>query len=117
MFKSAPVRRGISSWLGQFASLAWILAIGLSPTALRAQDGLRLEAIDVQSLPGQQVELRLRLNGPAPEPMSFTIDDPRGSRSICRIRRSACSRGDRRPTSAPSPRFSPPKPTAARVSC
>jgi type IV pilus assembly protein PilQ len=76
MFKSAPVRRGISSWLGQFASLAWILAIGLSPTALRAQDGLRLEAIDVQSLPGQQVELRLRLNGPAPEPMSFTIDDP-----------------------------------------
>ena len=50
--------------------------MGLSPTALRAQDGLRLEAIDVQSLPGQQVELRLRLNGAAPEPMTFTIDDP-----------------------------------------
>jgi len=65
----------VSSWLGQLASLGWILAIGLSSTALRAQD-LRLEAIDVQSLPGQQVELRLRLNGPAPEPMSFTIDDP-----------------------------------------
>jgi type IV pilus assembly protein PilQ len=77
MFKSTPVRLGkVSSWLGQLASLGWILAIGLSPTALRAQDGLRLEAIDVQSLPGQQVELRLRLNGAAPEPMSFTIDDP-----------------------------------------
>jgi type IV pilus assembly protein PilQ len=35
-----------------------------------------LEAIDVQPLPGQQVELRLRLSGAAPEPMSFTIDDP-----------------------------------------
>src|SRR5690606_32412293 len=40
-----------------------------------AQD-LRLEAIDVQPLTGQRVELRLRLNGAAPEPMSFTIDDP-----------------------------------------
>jgi type IV pilus assembly protein PilQ len=37
---------------------------------------LRLEAIDVQPLPGQQVELRLRLNGAAPEPTAFTIDDP-----------------------------------------
>ena len=77
MFNSAPVQRGIvASWLGRLASLAWVIAIGLSPTALRAQDALRLEAIDVQSLPGQQVELRLRLNGAAPEPMSFTIDDP-----------------------------------------
>jgi type IV pilus assembly protein PilQ len=77
MFNSAPVQRGIvASWLGRLASLAWVIAIGLSPAALRAQDALRLEAIDVQSLPGQQVELRLRLNGAAPEPMSFTIDDP-----------------------------------------
>ncbi len=35
-----------------------------------------LEAIDVQPLPGQRVEIRLRLNEAAPEPMSFTIDDP-----------------------------------------
>jgi type IV pilus assembly protein PilQ len=53
-----------------------MLAVGLLPAAGQAQDGLRLEAIDVQSLPGQQVELRLRLNGAAPEPMTFTIDDP-----------------------------------------
>jgi len=77
MSNSAPARLGkVSSWLGHLASLGWILAIGLSPTVLRGQDGLRLEAIDVQPLPGQQVELRLRLNGAAPEPMSFTIDDP-----------------------------------------
>lgn len=76
MCKSAPVRRGkISSWLGLMAGSTWILALALSTFAARAQD-LRLEAIDVQPLPGQQVELRLRLNGAAPEPMSFTIDDP-----------------------------------------
>jgi type IV pilus assembly protein PilQ len=57
------------------AGSAWILALTLSSFAVRAQD-LRLEAIDVQPLPGQQVELRLRLSGAAPEPMSFTIDDP-----------------------------------------
>jgi type IV pilus assembly protein PilQ len=76
MCKSAPVRRGkISSWLRPLAGSAWLLALALSTFAARAQD-LRLEAIDVQPLPGQQVELRLRLSGPAPEPMSFTIDNP-----------------------------------------
>jgi type IV pilus assembly protein PilQ len=76
MNMSAPIRReNLSTWLGRFASLWWLLAIGLSANAVHAQD-LRLEAIDVQALPGQVVELRLRLNGPAPEPMSFTIDDP-----------------------------------------
>jgi type IV pilus assembly protein PilQ len=77
MLKSAPVRCGnTSSWLGRLlASSAWILTLALTTFAARAQD-LRLEAIDVQPLPGQQVELRLRLNGAAPEPMSFTIDNP-----------------------------------------
>src|SRR5262245_38214899 len=77
MCKSAPVRRGkISSWLRPLAgSTTWLLVLALSTFAARAQD-LRLEAIDVQPLPGQQIELRLRLSGPAPEPMSFTIDNP-----------------------------------------
>ncbi len=73
---SAPVRReDVSKWLGLVASVASLLALGLL-APVSAQDALRLEAIDVQPLPGQQVELRLRLSGPAPEPMSFTIDDP-----------------------------------------
>jgi type IV pilus assembly protein PilQ len=38
--------------------------------------GRQLQAIEVQSLPGQRLQLRLRTNGTAPEPMSFTIDDP-----------------------------------------
>jgi type IV pilus assembly protein PilQ len=73
---SAPVRReNLSLRLGRALSLCWLLAVGLVPAALQAQE-LRLEAIDVQPLPGQQVELRLRLSGAAPEPMTFTIDDP-----------------------------------------
>jgi len=77
MLKSAPVRRGkISSWAGRnVAGAVWILALALSSFAARAQS-LRLEAIDVQPLPGQQLELRLRMNGAAPEPMSFTIENP-----------------------------------------
>jgi len=47
---------------------------GLAPA--QPAEGLKLQAIDVQTLPGQQLQLRLRLNGPAPEPLSFTIDRP-----------------------------------------
>ena len=62
MYKSEPVRRGmVSTWLGRVAGLGWVLAIALSAATAHAQgDGaLRLEAIDVQPLPGQQVELKL----------------------------------------------------------
>ncbi len=79
MYKSAPVRRGmVSTWLGQVAGLGWALAVALSAATAHAQgDGaLRLEAIDVQPLPGQQVELKLKLSGPAPQPMAFTIENP-----------------------------------------
>jgi type IV pilus assembly protein PilQ len=73
----SPVRReNVWQRLGQALSLCCLLAAGLFPLAAPAQDAPRLEAIDVQPLPGQQVELRLRLSGPAPEPMAFTIDDP-----------------------------------------
>ena len=30
----------------------------------------------MQTLPGQQLQLTLRLSGPAPQPLSFTIDNP-----------------------------------------
>src|SRR5450755_1621147 len=36
----------------------------------------KLQAIDVQTLPGQQLQLTMRLSGPAPQPLSFTIDNP-----------------------------------------
>ena len=37
---------------------------------------LKLESIDVQTLSGQQVQLKLHMSGPAPEPLPFTIDKP-----------------------------------------
>ncbi len=52
--------------------LAFLAGLVTAPLALAAQ----LQEIEVQSLPGQQVQLRLRLDGPAPEPLSFTIDQP-----------------------------------------
>ncbi len=41
-----------------------------------AQETNRLQDIQVQSLPGQRVELKLIMSGTAPEPLAFTIDDP-----------------------------------------
>ena len=35
-----------------------------------------LQSIDVQTLNGNQLQLTLHLSGPAPEPLSFTIDKP-----------------------------------------
>ena len=60
--------------------LGWLAALVLlfACAGTYAQDapGNTLQDIQVQSLPGQQVELRLILSGPAPEPLSFTIENP-----------------------------------------
>ena len=59
---------------------AWLMIAAafaaFSAAPARAADGPKLEAIDVQPLPGQQVQLTMRLSGPAPTPLSFTIDNP-----------------------------------------
>ena len=48
-----------------------------APAVLAADDSSRqLQSIEAQSLPGDEVELEFKLSGPAPEPMSFTIDSP-----------------------------------------
>ena len=41
-----------------------------------AQEGNRLQDIQVQSLPGQRVELKLIMSETAPEPLAFTIENP-----------------------------------------
>jgi type IV pilus assembly protein PilQ len=58
-------------------SLTMVL-VALSALTFRAQaaDPNKLESIDVQTLAGQQVQLKLHLSGPAPEPLPFTIDKP-----------------------------------------
>ena len=53
-----------------------LLALGAISFTVRAADPLKLESIDVQTLSGQQVQLKLHMNGPAPEPLPFTIDKP-----------------------------------------
>jgi type IV pilus assembly protein PilQ len=63
--------------LGTAAWLLLVGALGLLPGApARAADPPALQAIDVQPLPGQQLQLTMRLSGPAPQPLSFTIDNP-----------------------------------------
>ena len=52
-----------------------LLALGAISLTARADDPLKLESIDVQTS-GQQVQLKLHLSGPAPEPLPFTIDKP-----------------------------------------
>jgi type IV pilus assembly protein PilQ len=59
---------------------AWLMALGVlgalpSPPA-HAADAPKLESIDVQPLAGQQLQLTMHLSGPAPKPLSFTIDNP-----------------------------------------
>src|SRR5580704_2493017 len=62
---------GTAPWL----VLAGVLGV-LAGTVARAADQPALQAIDVQPLPGQQLQLTLHLSGPAPQPLSFTIDNP-----------------------------------------
>jgi type IV pilus assembly protein PilQ len=54
------------------AGLLGVLAIPLA----RAADQPALQSIDVQPLSGQQLQLTLHLSAPAPQPLSFTIDNP-----------------------------------------
>ena len=68
--------RGLSHRV--FALFAQVTVLGLlaSFTANAQEAGNKLQDIEVQSLPGNRVELRLVLSGPAPEPLAFTIDQP-----------------------------------------
>jgi type IV pilus assembly protein PilQ len=55
--------------------MALVALTAISLTA-RAADPVQLQSIDVQTLSGQQVQLKLHMSGPAPEPLPFTIDKP-----------------------------------------
>jgi len=63
--------------LSVLARLAAVLTLGaLAGAPAFAADPNKLQAIDVQPLAGQQLQLTMRLSGPAAEPLSFTIDNP-----------------------------------------
>jgi type IV pilus assembly protein PilQ len=59
----------------------WVMQMAAAMLALcalnaNAQESNRLQDIQVQSLPGQRVELKLILSGTAPDPLAFTLEDP-----------------------------------------
>src|SRR5579863_2025380 len=62
---------------GLAAGLLLTVALGTLPgTPASAADQPALQAVDVQPLPNQQLQLTLRLSGPAVQPLSFTVDNP-----------------------------------------
>ena len=60
----------------KLAALSQATLLLFAAFTANAQDGNRLQDIQVQTLPGQRVELTLIMSGTAPEPLAFTIDNP-----------------------------------------
>ena len=62
------------------STCAWLMVLGVLGTLpsqrAYAADAPKLESVDVQPLPAQQLQVTMRLSGPAPKPLSFTIDNP-----------------------------------------
>jgi type IV pilus assembly protein PilQ len=78
-FNTIEPREGARQAHGRRRPAALVALAGLAAfiaQAALAQDALRLEKIEVQPQPGQQVEVRLVLDGPAPQPVTFTVDNP-----------------------------------------
>jgi len=67
--------RGRAAML-RLALMAQALLLLLGGTAASAQEGNQLQDIQVQSLPGNRVELKLVMSDTAPEPLAFTIENP-----------------------------------------
>lgn len=67
------VARSVVLKLTALAQVALLLFVA---TAANAQEGNRLQDIQVQTLPGGRIELTLVMSGTAPQPLAFTIDDP-----------------------------------------
>src|SRR5215472_8399656 len=68
--------RVMNRLLGTAAGLVVAGVLGMLANPAAAADQPALQSIDVQPLAGQQLQLTLHLSGPAPQPLSFTIDNP-----------------------------------------
>ena len=69
-------RGGTSGALRRLGLAALAGLAALVTQAALAQVGTRLEKVELQPQPGEQLEVRLLLDGPAPQPVAFTIDNP-----------------------------------------
>jgi len=73
MLKTKPT---VTPRFAKFAALAQAALLLFWGAFASAQEGNRLQDIQVQSLPGERVELRLIMSDTAPEPLDFTIENP-----------------------------------------
>ena len=73
MLKTKPT---VGHRVARFAALAQAALLLFWGAVASAQDGNRLQDIQVQSLPGDRVELKLIMSETAPEPLDFTIENP-----------------------------------------
>ena len=73
MLKNKPT---VGLRVATFAALAQAALLLFWGAVASAQEGNRLQDIQVQSLPGDRVELKLIMSEAAPEPLDFTIENP-----------------------------------------
>jgi type IV pilus assembly protein PilQ len=69
-------KRTVGHRITMLAALAQAALLLFWGATASAQDGNTLQDIQVQSLPGERVELKLIMSDTAPEPMDFTIENP-----------------------------------------
>ena len=62
--------------MAMIGAMALVLSAFTLKTQAQGADALKLESVDVQTLSSNQVQLKLHLSGPAPQPLPFTIDKP-----------------------------------------
>ena len=72
-FKVTAGRRVMKT---RWAVLAQAVVMLFAGMQAGAQEGNRLQDIQINSLPGQRVELKLITSGAAPKPLAFTIENP-----------------------------------------
>jgi len=68
--------RTVGLRLAKLAALAQAALLLFWGGFASAQEGNRLQDIQVQSLPGDRIELKLIMSDAAPEPLDFTIENP-----------------------------------------
>ena len=73
MLKIQPT---VTPRFAKFAALAQAALLLFWGASVSAQESNRLQDIQVQSLPGERVELKLIMSDTAPEPLDFTIENP-----------------------------------------
>ena len=72
-FERRAACRAAAIKLALVAQAAFLMLCG---TVASAQESNQLQDIQVQSLPGNRVELTLVMSGTAPKPLAFTIENP-----------------------------------------